>query len=40
MKGYFTNYCYMGWLPSMKVYFPFVTEKEYVEFYKEWEEEK
>lgn len=37
MKGYYTNSCYMGWLPSENRYIPFATENEYVEFYKKYE---
>lgn len=34
MKGYYTNYSYMGYDPEAKEYIPFVTEYEYEEWYR------
>lgn len=35
MKGYYTPTSYMGYIPRFKMYLPFATEEEYIEFYKE-----
>lgn len=37
MKGYYTSTCYMGWIPRFGQFIKFSTEKEYVEFFKEME---
>ena len=37
MKGYFTAYCYMGWIPSLNRYLAFATPSEYKEFYHAYE---
>lgn len=37
MKGYYTSFAYMGWIPRFKQYLPFTTEEEYKEFYEEME---
>lgn len=40
MKGYYANAIYYGYLPSADKYFPFASEGEYKEYYKEFEEQK
>jgi len=37
MKGYYTSTCFMGWIPQFYQYLPFTTETEYIEFFKEME---
>ena len=37
MKGYYTSTCFMGWIPRFGQYIKFSTEKEYIEFFKEME---
>lgn len=37
IKGYYTSTCFMGWIPRFKQYLPFTTETEYIEFFKEME---
>ena len=34
MKGYYTRYCYMGYVPKFHQFLPFATEEEYKAFYK------
>ena len=38
MKGYFTAYGYMGWIPSKRRYMLFPTPSEYKEYYRMIEE--
>lgn len=40
MKGYWNGVVYMGYIPSMKKYMQFVSENEYREWYKMWEDEE
>jgi hypothetical protein len=35
MKGYYTSFAYMGWIPRFGQYIKFSTEEEYKEFFKE-----
>lgn len=37
MKGYYTSTCFMGWIPRFGQYIKFTTETEYIEFFKEME---
>ena len=34
MKGYYTESCYMGWMPCYGRYMPFVSDTEYAEEYR------
>ena len=33
MKGYYTNFGYMGYIPNLGKYILFATEEEYIELY-------
>ena len=35
MKGYYTNYVYMGYIPSIGKYWQFESETAYIEYIRE-----
>ncbi len=37
MKGYYTDTCYMGWIPRFRRFIRFASEKDYEEFFRTYE---